>query len=57
MLVANESIEDIKRKKKSYVYLKVNYEKAYDLVRWDFVYYMLGILGFYKSGLVGLKIS
>ena len=55
--MANESIEDIKRKKKSYVYLKVNYEKAYDLVRWDFVYYMLGILGFYKSGLVGLKIS
>ena len=27
----------------------MSYENAYDLVRWDFVYYMLGRLGFCKK--------
>jgi len=31
--VANESIEDIRRKKENCVYLKVDYAKAYDSVR------------------------
>ena len=46
ILVANEVLEEIKRKKKSCMFFKVDYEKAYDSVRWDFIYYMLGKLGF-----------
>jgi len=49
ILVANEVIEEMKRKKKSCVCFKVDYEKAYDCVRWDFIYYMLGRLGFYEK--------
>jgi len=33
ILVANETIEEMKRKKKSCVCFKVDYEKAYDCVR------------------------
>lgn len=43
--VANEVSEEAKRKKKSCVFFKVDYEKAYDYVRWEFIYYMLGRLG------------
>jgi len=46
VLVANEVLEEVKRKEKSYVFFKVYCEKAYDLVCWDFIYYMLGRLGF-----------
>ena len=37
ILVANETLEELKRKKKSCVLFKVDYEKAYDYVRWDFI--------------------
>jgi len=46
VLVVNETIEEVKRKKKECVVFKVDYEKAYDSVRWEFIYYMLGRLGF-----------
>ena len=46
VLVANETLEEVKRKKKEYVVFKVDYEKAYDYVSWEFIYYMLGRLGF-----------
>ena len=46
VLVANEVLEEYKRKRKSCVFFKVDYEKAYDLVNWDFIYYMLRRLGF-----------
>ena len=52
--MANE--EDVKRKKKSCVFFKVDYEKAYDLVRWDFIYYMIGMLGFYEKWIFWIKI-
>ena len=32
MLVANETLEEVKRKKKKCVVFKVDYEKAYDSV-------------------------
>jgi len=47
VLVANEVLKEVKWRKKSCVYFKVDYEKAYDFVSWDFLYYMLGRLGFY----------
>jgi len=46
VLVANEVLEEYKRKRKSCVFFKVDYEKAYDSVSWDFLYYMLERLGF-----------
>jgi len=46
VLVANEVLEEYKRKRKSYVVFKVDYEKAYDSVNLDFLYYMLRRLGF-----------
>jgi len=46
VLVANEVLEEYKRKRKSCVFFKVDYEKAYDSVSWDFIYYMLERLGF-----------
>jgi len=46
VLVANETIEKVKRKKKECVVFKVDYEKVYDSVSWEFIYYMLGRLGF-----------
>jgi len=46
VLVANEITEEVKRKKKSCVFFKVHYGKAYDWVRREFIYYMLRQLGF-----------
>jgi len=45
VLVANEVLEEYKRKRESCVFFKVDYEKAYDSVSWDFIYYMLRRLG------------
>jgi len=44
--VANETLEEVKRKKKECVVFEVDYEKAYDSASWEFIYYMLGRLGF-----------
>jgi len=41
VLVANKVLDEIKRRKKMCVFFKVNFEKAYDYVRWEFIYYML----------------
>ena len=46
VLVANEVLDEYKRKRKSCVFFKVDYEKAYDSVSWEFLYYMLWRLGF-----------
>jgi len=45
-LVANEIVEECRKKKKRFVIVKVDYEKAYDSVNWDFLYYMMNRLGF-----------
>jgi len=37
VLVANEVAEEIRRYRKRGLCLKVDYEKAYDLVRWSFL--------------------
>jgi len=46
ILVANETVDYLKKEKKSGVLVKVDFEKAYDSVNWKFLYYMLGRLGF-----------
>ena len=40
-LVANEVLEEVKKMKGSCVFFKVDYQNAYDLVIWYFVYYMM----------------
>ena len=50
--IVNEVLEEMKRKKKSCMVFKMDYEKAYDSVHWDFIYYMLGRLGFYEKDLL-----
>lgn len=42
LLVANKVIEEAKRQRKKCLVFKVDYEKAYDSVNWEFLYYMLG---------------
>jgi len=46
VVVANETIDEVKRKKKKCIVVKVDYEKAYDSIRWDFLFYMMERLGF-----------
>jgi len=46
VLVANEVPKEVKRRKSSCVFFKVDYEKAYNSVVWEFIYNMLERLGF-----------
>jgi len=48
VLVANEVIEDMRMRRKRGLCLKVDFEKAYDSVRWDFLYDMLSRMGFHR---------
>ena len=48
VLLANEVILYIRRRRKRGLCLKVDFEKAYDSVRWDFLYDMLSRLGFHS---------
>ena len=55
ILVANEVVEEIKRRKKSGVIVKIDYEKAYDSVSWEFLYYMMERLGFCRQWISWIK--
>ena len=46
VLIANEVVEEVKRGSKSCLVFKVDYEKPYDSVSWDFLVYMLWRMGF-----------
>lgn len=46
VLVANEVVEDAKRKKQQVVLFKVDFEKAYDSVSWEFLDFMMSKMGF-----------
>jgi len=46
VLVMNEVLDDLKRRRKSGVIVKLDFEKAYDSVSWEFLFYMMGRLGF-----------
>jgi len=47
VLITNEVIEEVRRSRRSGVFLKVDFEKAYDSVRWSFLFDMLNRLGFH----------
>lgn len=49
ILVENEVIDEAKAKKKDCIVFKVEYEKAYDSVNWNFLLYMLRRLGLYAK--------
>jgi len=55
VLVANEVIKELRRNGRSGLCLKVDYEKGYDSVRWDFLLYMLQKLGFHSKWINWVK--
>jgi len=46
MVIANEVIHEAKRTKTPTFVFKEEFKKAYNTERWDFLYWMLGKLGF-----------
>ncbi|GKV09634.1 hypothetical protein SLEP1_g21105 [Rubroshorea leprosula] len=46
IVITNEVIHDLKRRKKEGLIFKADFEKAYDNVDWEFLDYMLSKLGF-----------
>ena len=46
VVVANEVVEEVRRKKGRCIIVKPDFEKSYDSVNWDFLIYMLKRLGF-----------
>jgi len=46
VVIANETIDYLKKEKKTSVMVKVDFEKSYDSVDWELLYYMMGRLGF-----------
>jgi hypothetical protein len=46
VVMLHETIHEIHRKKMSGIMLKLDFEKAYDKVNWEFLYQTLRIKGF-----------
>jgi len=55
ILVANEVVEEYRAKNKRLAIIKVDYEKAYDSVSWEFLYYMMVRLGFCARWIAWIK--
>ena len=49
VLILNEVIHEVNPKKKASVVFKVDFEKAYDSVNWDFLLYMMDRMNFCKK--------
>ncbi|MCH84310.1 cysteine-rich receptor-like protein kinase, partial [Trifolium medium] len=46
ILIANEAVDDVKKRKKELLLFKVDFEKAYDSVEWDYLDSVMGKMGF-----------
>jgi len=46
VVILHETVHELHRKKQSGVILKIDFEKAYDKVRWDFLRQTLQMKGF-----------
>ncbi|XP_068491978.1 secreted RxLR effector protein 78-like [Phaseolus vulgaris] len=62
VLVANKVLDEVKRSKNNCVFFKIDYEKAYDSVVWEFIFYMLDKLcdkwiGWIRACLVSSAVS
>jgi predicted Ser/Thr protein kinase len=68
VVILHETIHELHRRKKSVVILKIDFEKAYDKVKWHFVKQVLEMKGFLtqwchwidtiiQGGHVGIKIN
>jgi len=55
VVMENEVLEGIRRNRRSGVCFKVDFEKAYDSVRWSFLYDMLGRMGFHDKWIQWIK--
>jgi len=53
MLIANEVVEEANRCHKLCLVFKVDYEKTYDSVYWEFLLYMLRKMGFCSKWIEG----
>jgi len=55
VLTTNEVVEEVRRIWRSGVCLKVDYEKAYDSVRWNFLFDMIQRLGFHNKWITWVR--
>lgn len=56
VMVTNEVVDEVKKdKNKQCVIFKMDFEKAYDFLSWDFLYYMLRKLGFCEVWIKWMK--
>lgn len=53
--MANEIVDEAKKRKYSYFLLKADFEKAYDTVRWKFLYSLMRIMGFSEKWVQWIK--
>jgi len=49
IVVANEVLDDVRRRKEKCFIVKADFEKAYDSLSWEFLGYMFQGMGFYAK--------
>jgi len=55
VVMANEVVEDLRRSGRRGLCLKVDFKKAYDSVRWEFLYDMLHKMGFHNKWIMWMR--
>ena len=55
MLIANEIVDSTLRRKKCGLVCKLDIEKAYDSVSWEFLYQVMGRMGFDSRWMIWIK--